>query len=62
MVDNINVLLVANSFTGELFPVDKFVVNLTISKKLLIDEDLGNLLPSWTERNQTIYDLMMAGF
>ena len=47
-------LLVANSYTGELFPVDKTVVSNVI--------EYAKNGSYWSDRMQTIYDLLMAGF
>ncbi len=53
-------VLVANSFTGELFPVDQFTV--TIVLRLWEQKLAGRKNTPWHERHQTILDLLLAGF
>jgi hypothetical protein len=47
-------ILVQNSFTGELFPVDKFVI-----EKVLKFNQRRDIY--WTSRCQTIYDMILSG-
>ncbi len=71
-------VLVANSYTGELFPVDKYVIKKVLRNKKNaetfkwldgIQNNTNGVVkkimfyePYWSKRFQTIYDMLMAGF
>lgn len=49
-------IFVANSYTGELFPVDRYVVN-----KICTAVQRSQAM-MWSPRTSTILDLLLAGF
>lgn len=49
-------IFVANSYTGELFPVDSHVVNNVFRYHAKGRKEY------WSKRMQTIFDMLMAGF